>query len=134
MIFILVGILLLRLILAGPIMSNVEKPDYQILNKSDNIEIRQYQAMLIAEVRISGDRSIAIKEGFRLLADYIFGNNRVNKKIAMTAPVQQQANGDSWQISFIKGNVITIILLRNYHIRPKNISVIMLKSSPWLGV
>ena len=44
----------------------------------------------MAQVQVSGERKIAINAGFRLLADYIFGNNASNEQIAMTAPVVQQ--------------------------------------------
>jgi hypothetical protein len=33
--------------------------------------------MIIAEVEVDGKREDAIREGFRLIADYIFGNNTV---------------------------------------------------------
>ena len=73
----ILGIILLTAIIAGPVMSNVEKPNYQIIKKSNNIEIRQYEPLLIAEVEISGERKEAISDGFRLLADFIFGNNKL---------------------------------------------------------
>ena len=99
----------------GPIMSNVEKPDYTVTLTEKNIEIREYSPMITASVRVSGERKEAIRKGFRLVADYIFGNNAINtkiamtapveqresQKIAMTAPVQQQRDGQSWEISFV---------------------------------
>ena len=102
--------------MVGPIMSNVEQPNYDVLSSStDDIEIRRYAPMVIAEVEVRGAREEAISDGFRLLADYIFGNNttqqdiamtapvqqQANKKIAMTAPVQQQSSGDRWKVSFV---------------------------------
>lgn len=71
--------------------------------------------MIIAEVEMRGEREEAIGEGFRMLADYIFGNNTAqqgiamtapvqqqnSEKIAMTAPVQQQAQNGVWTISFV---------------------------------
>ena len=94
-------------------MSNVENPIYTIVDKNiESIEIRRYEPMLIAEVEIPGARKEAIKDGFRILADYIFGNNKIKPhntkydnqevtKIPMTAPVQQQWIDNSWLISFI---------------------------------
>jgi len=74
--------------------SNIEKPKYEVITAEDDIEIRQYQPMIIAEVEVEGDRSQSASAGFRLVADFIFGNNKVDQsgsqKIAMTAPVQQQ--------------------------------------------
>ena len=46
--------------------------------------------MILAEVTLEGSRKESISAGFRLLADYIFGNNLVEERIAMTAPVQQE--------------------------------------------
>ena len=111
----IIALVLIAGVLAGPVMSNVEKPDYKVVQSEQNIEIRQYKPMIIAEVEIDGKREDAIRDGFRLLADYIFGNNMVekvismtapvqqkeNKKIAMTAPVQQQLTGKLWKISFV---------------------------------
>ena len=71
-------------------MSNLEEPDYQVLQSELNIEIRFYKPMIIAEVNVEGIRKDAIRDGFRLIADYIFGNNTVEQNISMTAPVQQK--------------------------------------------
>ena len=109
----IIALILIVGVLAGPVMSNVEKPDYKIIQSEQNIEIRQYEPMIIAEVEVDGKREDAIRGGFRLIADYIFGNNTVEQnismtapvqqkeKIAMTSPVQQQLAGKSWQISFV---------------------------------
>ena len=111
----IIALILVVGVLAGPVMSNVEKPDYKVIQSEQNIEIRQYEPMIIAEVEVDGKREDAIRDGFRLLADYIFGNNTVqqvismtapvqqkeNQKIAMTAPVQQQSMGKSWRMSFV---------------------------------
>ena len=111
----IIALILIVGVLAGPVMSNVEKPDYKVIQSEQNIEIRQYEPMIIAEVEVDGKREDAIGDGFRLLADYIFGNNTVqqvismtapvqqkeNQKIAMTAPVQQQSMGKSWRMSFV---------------------------------
>ena len=111
----IIALFLIVGVLAGPVMSNLEKPGYKVIQTEQNIEIRQYEPMIIAEVEVDGKREDAIRDGFRLIADYIFGNNTVERdiamtapvqqqesqKIAMTAPVQQQSTGRSWQISFV---------------------------------
>jgi len=131
-------ILIVGGLLAGPVMSNVEKPDYKVIQTEQNIEIRQYEPMIIAEVEVDGKREDAIREGFRLIADYIFGNNTVKRdiamtapvqqqesqKIAMTAPVQQQSTGRSWQISFVmpsKYSMETLPEPKNDRVRLKEI-------------
>ena len=52
-----------------------ETPKYKVEKEFDNIEIRQYQPKLIAEVEVSGTREEAVGKGFRILAGYIFGKN-----------------------------------------------------------
>ena len=69
--------------------SNIEKPSYDVITSNKSIEFRLYKPMLIAEVIETGNRRATISKGFRILADYIFGNNTTRKKIEMTAPVSQ---------------------------------------------
>ena len=66
-----------------------ETPNYQVIRKENNIELRQYPEYVKAEVEIEeSSYREAIFKGFRILADYIFGNNLGNKSIDMTSPVQ----------------------------------------------
>lgn len=76
-----------------------ELPPYQIIKKSQNIEIRQYQKSLVAEVEVEGERKEAAKKGFWILARYIFGKNTPNTKINMTSPVNQQKVSKSVSIA-----------------------------------
>ena len=69
----------------GPVMSNVEQPGYAVVESRDSIEIRDYAPMIVAEVEVSGERKAAINQGFRMIAEYIFGNNSSVRKVAMTA-------------------------------------------------
>ena len=134
----IIALILIVGVLAGPVMSDVEKPDYKVIQSEQNIEIRQYEPMIIAEVEVDGKREDAIGDGFRLLADYIFGDNTVqqvismtapvqqkeNQKIAMTAPVQQQSTGKSWRMSFVmpsKYSMDSLPVPNNNHVRLKEI-------------
>jgi len=68
----------------------IEEPAYISIEKKDAFEIREYQPKIIAQVLVNGTFDSASSKGFRLLADFIFGNNTTNegaKKIEMTAPV-----------------------------------------------
>ena len=87
--FVITPLVAIGLLIWNNTINNVEKPDYQIIKTENNIEIRHYKPMLIAEVIESGDRKTAISNGFNVLADYIFGNNTTSQKINMTAPVSQ---------------------------------------------
>ncbi len=111
-------------------MSQVEQPKYTVLVSDGEIEVRQYAPMIVAEVEVRGERMKALNQGFRLVADYIFGNNLSSKKVAMTAPVTQEAgekiamtapvtqdgNGDSWKVRFVMPEGYTLDTLP----KPKN--------------
>lgn len=73
----------------------IEEPPYVIEKKIDAFEIRKYSPYIIAEVSVKGTREVAINQGFRVLANYIFGDNRANTKIVMTAPVTQTNTSNS---------------------------------------
>ena len=53
----------------------------------DGYEARDYDSYIIAETDVLGNYEEATGEGFRIIADYIFGNNTSRQDIAMTAPV-----------------------------------------------
>jgi hypothetical protein len=69
----------------------IEEPKYDVVLSEGPFEIRKYASMLVAETWVDGDMDEASDKGFRLIADFIFGNNQVadatSEKIAMTAPV-----------------------------------------------
>ena len=92
----------------GPIMSKVETPKFKILSTFNNIEIRAYKPMLIAEIDVRETRKEAVSQGFRSLADFIFGDNIRNDKIKMTAPVVQQSSSQGWKVSFVMPSSYTI--------------------------
>jgi hypothetical protein len=121
----------------GTITSNVEQAPYTIVESHDSIEIRQYAPIIVAQVEISGERQEAINQGFKILANYIFGENTASEKvamtapviqeksmkIAMTAPVTQRAESNHWKINFVMPSTYTIEKLP----RPKN-ALIQLKN------
>jgi hypothetical protein len=85
---------LLFLICTGEAMA-IEEPKYEVLQSESAFELRKYAPILVAETLVEGDMDQASSKGFRLIADFIFGNNQAPKaldkagseKIAMTAPV-----------------------------------------------
>ena len=110
----ILALLVVAVVAVGPLMSRVEQPEYKIESSDGAIEIRSYGPMIAAEVVVEGERKAAINEGFRLIAAYIFGANKPNAKIEMTAPVQQQkqtiamtapvtqqGSGATWTVRFI---------------------------------
>jgi DNA gyrase inhibitor GyrI len=127
------GVILLGAAAWGPIVSNVEQPKYAVVQRVNNIEIRDYAPMIVAETHVSGQQKEAIGRGFRIIATYIFGENlsaqkidmtapvsqQVGEKIAMTAPVTQQSGGETWQVRFVMPSSNTMATLP----KPKNPAV-----------
>lgn len=72
-----------------PMASAIEEPKYTVVREYDDFEVRAYEPYLVAEVVVPGPAEAAGNLGFRILAGYIFGKNRGERKIAMTAPVAQ---------------------------------------------
>ena len=83
-------LVLLGLFSAGSVMA-IEEPEFAVLESSGALELRSYNSVIVAETLVSGSMDEASSAGFRLIADYIFGNNTSvrgdNEKISMTAPV-----------------------------------------------
>jgi len=72
----------------------IEIPAYAVEQTFDDFEVRVYEPRLVAHVTVEGSPRKASSAGFRLLADFIFGNNVANEKVAMTAPVEQQQQSE----------------------------------------
>lgn len=125
MLWAIVGIAAIGAAAAGPLMSNVEQAKYDVVQSQDNIEIRDYAPHIVAEAEVSGSRKDSINQGFRLIADYIFGNNTASQKVAMTAPVIQQQSekitmtapviqqgaGNTWKVQFVMPENYTMTTL-----------------------
>lgn len=76
-----------------------EHQKYQVLRNIDGIQIRSYFPYVTADILVKEGYEKAANQGFRPLANYIFGNN-----IAMTAPVivqDQSDDSEKWQVSFV---------------------------------
>lgn len=99
-----------------------EEPKFDILSKEGDFELRLYAPMLVAETLVSGSQDEASSRGFRVIASYIFGDNKsaaagaqkiamtapvllerqnAGQKINMTAPVTMDKIGDQWRVHFV---------------------------------
>ena len=120
---------------AGTAMA-IEEPKYRIIETSGDFELRVYDPKIIAEVEVTGDLKKASNKGFKLIADYIFGNNTsrtkldsnekismtapvtmqassvpTSEKVAMTAPVTMKQSSDKWNMHFVMPNSYTLATL-----------------------
>ncbi len=79
----------------------IEEPSFEVIRATGDYEIRRYSPFIVAEVDVSGDASSAGNRAFRILANYIFGNNTGGQKMAMTAPVvSAPARSDSAKYTY----------------------------------
>ena len=75
-----------------PMLSHaVEEPAYEVTRTMDTVELRRYAPYVVAEVVLDATAEEAGNLAFPILAGYIFGKNKGEKKFAMTAPVTQSA-------------------------------------------
>lgn len=87
----LLGAVALSISLANEASSKYEEPQFKIIEKlGKNIEVREYRPRIAAQVTVDKEWDDALNTGFKILAGYIFGKNRSNQKVAMTAPVTAQ--------------------------------------------
>lgn len=104
-----------------------EEPKYDVLEKSDAFELRAYKPIIVAEALVEGSMDEASNKGFKLIADYIFGNNKSraggsekismtvpvtmepkSEKINMTAPVSMQEAAGKWRMYFVMPSKYTL--------------------------
>jgi len=90
----LIGGILALILLGAPAMA-VEEPAFTTEVQDGACAIRDYPALVVAEVTVTGGQKEAASKGFRLLAGYIFGGNTRKQSIAMTAPVTQEPTGET---------------------------------------
>ena len=74
-----------------PLSHAIEEPDYEVIRTLDNVELRQYAPYVVAEVVVNATADEAGTQAFPILAGYIFGKNKGDRKLPMTAPVTQTA-------------------------------------------
>jgi hypothetical protein len=85
-------LLLVLLLTTMPLLSKaIEEPAFELIKKFDNVELRKYEPYVVAEVVLDASAEDAGSQAFPILAGYIFGKNKGERKLAMTAPVTQTA-------------------------------------------
>lgn len=106
----------------GATLGNIEEPTYEVVEANEDFEIRAYAPRIVAMTEVTGTARTSSNRGFRILADYIFGNNAAraeiamtapvgqqpSEEIAMTAPVEQRPQGDKWVITFTMPSKYTL--------------------------
>ena len=85
-------LLLLLLALTPPMALAIEEPGYEVVRQiGEKVEVRRYAPFVVAEVVLDTSAADAGNQAFPILAGYIFGKNKGERKLEMTAPVTQSA-------------------------------------------
>lgn len=110
----LVGLLMVGV--PAALAAGVKEPAYTVVSATEGLELREYAPLIRAETVVRGPYKDSLNNGFRILADYIFGGNTSSSKIAMTAPVGAEPAGEKiamtapvgaeateqgWRVSFV---------------------------------
>ena len=82
--------------------STIYEQPYKVIKSLSDAEIRFYPPAVMATVISAANSYKEVgSKGFRQLANYIFGGNENNTKIAMTAPVRMQLSNKGSSMSFV---------------------------------
>lgn len=81
----------------GFIVGKYETPDYDVIFKEEDYEIRKYFGFSIVEY----ENKEGNMSGFRTLFNYISDDNKENQKISMTTPVIQDVAKDDNKMAFV---------------------------------
>lgn len=133
----LVTLLIVWVVGSYLVVRSIEEPKFKLVESREGYDVREYEPYLAAEADVVGSYDEATSEGFRIIADYIFGNNtssssiamttpvletKTSEKIAMTTPVlEMQKEGDNRTISFVLPSEYTLETLP----KPNNPKVII---------
>jgi len=103
--------------------SIVEGPQYEVVRRLGDIEVRQYAPYTVAEVQVPGAADEAVHWVFPILSGYIFGKNKgarpfvkaeaVNHSpapiyFAMSAPVTQIATAGGFTVQLVLPSGVTL--------------------------
>ncbi|MGD2020693.1 MAG: heme-binding protein [Thiohalocapsa sp.] len=89
-----------------------EGPDYEVRERSEGFELREYAPMRVAETQVTGDFAGADDAAFGLLLDYIRGDNSSGRKLPMLAPaMQEQVGEDAWLVQFVMAQEYPLAML-----------------------
>jgi hypothetical protein len=67
------------------------EPDYRVLASENDLQIRAYPVVMVAETAVTGPRKQALNRGYRILSDYLTAKSRPGERLPMRVPVLQDA-------------------------------------------
>ena len=102
------------ILLIAAMSQSLETPTYKLIQKFEKFEIRDYGTVITAKTTVNSDFRTSTYTGFRRVANFIFGGNDQEKKIAMTAPViTQMKSSQSHIVHFVMPSKYSLESLPN---------------------
>ena len=102
------------ILLIAAMSQSLETPTYKLIQKFEKFEIRDYGTVITAKTTVNSDFRTSTYTGFRRVANFIFGGNDQEKKIAMTAPViTQMKSPQSHVVHFVMPSKYSLETLPN---------------------
>ena len=78
----------------------IEQPQYSVIGKEGNIEIRRYAPVILARTKTDANNEWqAANNGFMTVAGYIFGGNQVRRQVSSHAKATDDRSGDKLQVT-----------------------------------
>jgi hypothetical protein len=128
----------------------LEEPEFELLQTTEDYEVRRYADYIVAEVDVAADTmDDAGNDAFRVLAGYIFGKNEPGEKMSMTAPVESRpsesgvrmnmtapvesrpaGDGNAYTYAFVMERQYTLETLR-LTVRPSRVMAVRRYSGSW---
>ncbi len=129
--------IIIWLVVGFGLWSTAETTAYTVVEKKDALELRRYPSVLMASTTVSGPQDQTMRQGFGVLASYIFGGNDAEEKIPMTTPVLQF--GVQLETHESGGNTLAFVLPKDrewsHYPKPKDSKVrleVLHEASYWV--
>ena len=107
-------ILALALFALPAVTQAIEEPDYAVLRKLGEVEVRFYASYVVAQVMVAGPDDYTGKQGIPVLEEYLFAQNKGEKSLAMRVPVTPMAAPTRLEMT---APVMQSVIAGGYHLR-----------------
>ncbi len=111
----LIAGMLLPLVLLVLALINPDAPDYEVIERGDGFQLREYAPMRVAETRVQADFDAVDAAAYPQLLDYVRGRNALGRKVPMLAPAMFQrvagGDGDDWLVGFVMAKEYPMYML-----------------------
>jgi len=103
----------------------IEEPEHEVIKTVDKVEFRKYSPYVVAEGVVDATAEDAGNRAFPILAGYIFGKNKGDRKFEMTAPVTQTSEPTRIDMTVPVNQATLMGTVRVQFVLPKGVTMAM---------